>query len=273
VRSQPLSQAAFYLFNPSLAFVSLASTAVAPELLGQIVLLKVLVFAAMLPVARWFSGRLHLPAAASSAFVLSVLFANSGNYGLSVNEYAFGKEGLALAVICYVTDNLVVNSLGVYLAARGRTNMRRAALTVLRNPAVYTVILGMVVHELGWQVPLPLWRGLESLGRAAVPTMLTVLGMQLATMPVTREHWRTIGFAVLLRLVVAPAIALGLSGPLGLTGLARQVVVIENAAPTAVMTSIIASQYESEPGLVAGIVLVSSLASLVSVTALLVWIT
>ncbi len=273
VSPKPLSRAAFYLFNPSLAFVSFASTALAPQLLGRLMLLKLLVFLVMLPLASFTARKLKLPAAASSAFVLSVMLANSGNYGLSVTEYAFGKEGLALAVICYVTDNMLANSAGVYIAARGRASIGQALKQMLQNPALYTVVLGIATHQLGWQVPLPLWRAAESLSRAAVPTMLTVLGMQLAQLPSVRNHWQAVGLASVLRLIVAPGVAALLVIPLGLTGLARQVAILETAVPTAVITSIIASQYESEPAFVASAVLISSLASLLTVTALLTWIT
>ncbi|MGQ9491450.1 MAG: AEC family transporter [Anaerolineae bacterium] len=273
VSPKPLSRAAFYLFNPSLAFVSFASTALAPALLGRLMLLKLLVFLVMLPLAGLTARKLKLSGTVGSAFVLSVMLANSGNYGLSVTEYAFGKEGLALAVICYVTDNMLANSAGIYIAARGRASIGQALRQMLQNPALYTVALGIATHQLGWQVPLPIWRAAESLSGAAVPTMLTVLGMQLAGLPSVRNHWQAVGVASALRLIVAPAVAALLVIPLGLSGLARQVAILETAVPTAVVTSIIASQYESEPAFVASTVLASSLASLVTVTALLTWIT
>lgn len=278
INPRPLSQAVFYLFSPALALVSLANTTLASELLGRLMLLKALSFLIMLPLVYWMANRLKLPASTSSAFALGVLFCNSGNYGLSVNEYAFGQAGLALAVICYVTDNILVNSFGVYIAARGsaaargQASVRQAVRSVLRNPAFYAVILGLAIHQFGWQAPLPIWRGLESLSRAAVPTMLAVLGMQLAAMPLTRHHWRIIGVASAMRLVLAPVLAIALVIPLGLSGLPRQVAVVETAVPTAVMASIIASQFEVEPNLVASIVLSTSLLSLVTVTALLAWI-
>jgi predicted permease len=74
-----------------------------------------------------------------------------------------------------------------------------------------------------------------------------------------------------IRLVAAPLVALALVVPLGLTGLARQVGVLQVAVPTAVLTSIIAARYDADPRMVAGTVLVTSLASLVTVTALLSW--
>ena len=68
-----------------------------------------------------------------------------------------------------------------------------------------------------------------------------------------------------------PILALALTVPLGLTGIGRQVGVLEAAVPTAVMANIVASRYDAEPPIVAGAILVSSLASLVTITALLTW--
>jgi malate permease and related proteins len=100
---------------------------------------------------------------------------------------------------------------------------------------------------------------------------LVVLGLQLAALPIDRRHWKMIGTASALRLALAPLLALALAVPLGLSGLARQVGVLQAAVPTAVTASIIASRYDSEPNQVAGSVLVTSLVSLISVTALLSW--
>jgi hypothetical protein len=268
---QPLARTSFYLFNPSLAFVSMVGATVAPDLLGRLVLLKLGVFITITLLARVLAARLQLSAAATSAFILAAGFANSGNYGLFVAESAFGKAGLAFAVICYLTDNLTINSAGVYLAARGRTDGRHAFLQVFRNPAIYAVPLGLAINRLGLPVPPQIMRVAEMLGRAAVPTMLVVLGLQLALMPVRQSRWGVVGAATVLRLLVAPAIGLVLATLLGLTGLARNVGILMVAAPTAVLASIIAGRYDTEPGIVAGSVLVSSLASLVTVTALLTW--
>jgi predicted permease len=271
VNPSPIAQVAFYLFNPSLVFVALAGTTFPPEMLGRLALLKIVVYLAMLALARLVADRLRLAPPLASAFALVVVSANSGNLGLPMNEYAFGASGLALAVICYVTDNLAVNSVGVYLAARGHANGRQALREVLGNPALYAAPLGILANQVGWSPPLFLARALELLSRAAVPTMLVVLGMQLAALPLKRQHWRLMGLACALRLLAAPAVAMGLAPLLGLEGLARQVGVLQNAVPSAVMTSILAGRYDTEPNLVAGSILISSLASLVTLTALLYW--
>ncbi len=272
VDSRPLALAVFYLFNPCLVFVSMASTPVGADLLGKLALLKILVILALIVLANLVATALHLSPALRGAFILAVAFSNSGNFGLSVTEFAFGKSGLTLALICFMTDNLAVNSLGVYFAARGRASVRGALLQVAGNPALYALALGLLAHEAGWQLPLALTRATDTLGRAAVPTMQTVLGVQRATLTFTREHLKTMTWASALSLIVAPALAALLVVPLGVTGLARQVGILESAVPTAVSAAIVATRYEAEPALVSGTVLITSLLSLVTVTLVLYWI-
>jgi hypothetical protein len=112
-------------------------------------------------------------------------------------------------------------------------------------------------------------RAMETASRAAIPTMLVVLGMQLATLRFEWSQIRLISLSSALRLLVAPLVAAGMATLLGLTGLARQVAIIQSSVPTAVSASIIASQYDTEPDLVSGAVMLSSLASLVTLTVLL----
>jgi malate permease and related proteins len=269
--SRPLAIAVFYLFNPCLVFVSMAATPVGADLLGKLALLKILVIISLIVLANVVAAALRLSPALRAAFVLAVAFSNSGNFGLSVTEFAFGQAGLTLALICFMTDNLAVNSLGVYFAARGRASARGALLQVAGNPALYALALGLLVHQAGWQLPLAVTRATETLGRAAVPTMQTVLGVQLATLTFTRQHWKAMGWASLLSLVVAPVLAALFVLPLGIDGLARKVGILEAAVPTAVSASIVATRYDSEPALVSGTVLITSLFSLITVTLVLYW--
>jgi predicted permease len=272
VDSRPLALAVFYLFNPCLVFVSMAAMPVRADLLGRLALLKVLVILSLIILGNLIAKALRLSPALRAAFILAAAFSNSGNFGLSVTEFAFGQVGLTLALICFMMDNLAVNSLGVYYAARGGASARAALLQVAGNPALYALALGLLVHQAGWELPLAISRATETLGRAAVPTMQTVLGIQLATLTFSHENWKVMGWASLLSLVVAPLLAALYVIPLGITGLARQVGILESAVPTAVSAAIVATRYESEPSVVSGTVLITSLASLVTVTLVLYWI-
>jgi predicted permease len=61
--------------------------------------------------------------------------------------------------------------------------------------------------------------------------------------------------------LVAPVIAVGLAALLNLSGPARQAGILEASMPTAVISTLIANEYQAEPQLVTGTVLLSTLLS------------
>jgi len=114
-------------------------------------------------------------------------------------------------------------------------------------------------------------RPIGLLSDAALPTMVLVLGMQLerAKMP---ERPSVVGVAVVLSLMVAPVVALGLTSILGLSGPARQAGVILASMPVAVVTTILALEFEIAPSFVTGAVFVSTLLSPLTLTPLIAFL-
>jgi hypothetical protein len=92
---------------------------------------------------------------------------NSGNYGLSLNQFAFGDEALAWASIFYIAGTMLTNSLGVYVATVGKASPIRALLGLARVPSMYAVPLALVVRGAGIELPYALARPVELLAAAA----------------------------------------------------------------------------------------------------------
>jgi predicted permease len=70
-------------------------------------------------------------------------------------------------------------------------------------------------------------------------------------------------------LLIAPLIAIPLTAALGMTGLARQVSIIEASMPTAVTAGVLATEFGSDAEFVTAVILVGTLASVVSLGVLL----
>jgi predicted permease len=109
------------------------------------------------------------------------------------------------------------------------------------------------------------------LGDAALPIMILVLGMQLerASRP---DRPGVVAAAVALSLVVAPLVALGLSWIIGLNGSARQAAVVQASMPTAVVTTILALEYDVLPAFVTSVVLLATLLSPLTLTVLIAYL-
>jgi predicted permease len=206
--------------------------------------------------------------AMQSAFLLTTLFINAGNYGLSVNLFAFGQAGLERAAIFFTVSALLTSTVGVYLASRGQASGLDALRNVFKVPIVYGALAGFAVNLATITVPEPLAKAVELVGGASIPLMLLLVGVQLARTSLAGEL-KVIGLATFVRLIVAPAVALVLAAWLGLTGVTRQACITEASMPTAVMSTILSTEFEAKPQLVAGVVFVSTLASVITLTLLL----
>lgn len=265
---RPISQITFYVLTPALVFnLMTASDIGGRQVLGMMTLAVVVIIATA--GLSLLAGRLlKLEPSLAAAFLISATFMNAGNYGLSLNQFAFGELGLAWASLFFVASVMMTNSLGVYVASRGRSGRLAALRGLAKVPAMYAILLALAVNNLELVVPLPIARPLKLLGNAAVPVMLLILGMQIAAAGWS-VHRGLLAAASGIKLLIAPAIA-ALAAPLLLTTeLARQVGVLEAAMPTAVMSTIVAIEFDVEPNFVTGVVLVSTLLSPITLTGLL----
>jgi len=176
-------------------------------------------------------------------------------------------------VIYFATSTFLVYTLGVSIAAGSDgAGWRSAVRRMLAVPPVYAAFGAVLVRVLAIDVTQPalepILAGVETAGRAAIPVMLTILGMQLAQTSVT-QHLSLALTASGLRLIVAPVIAWIVAALIGLTGLARQTSIVEASMPAAVINIILSTEYRAAPALVTSTVLVSTLISPITLTVLL----
>jgi predicted permease len=268
LEARSISRLVLYAFTPALVFSSISTSTLKGEdffQIGAFVIANTLIMSAL---GRLISRALCFDRSREIAFILTISFVNCGNYGIPVTLFAFGEEGLARAVIYFTFSALVVNTLGVYIASLGQSEAGAALGNVFKMPVTYAAILGIAVNFMGWIVPGPLYKTVNLLGAAAVPGTLIILGIQLSR---TRLAGRVGGvtLATFMRVLVAPLLALAVAPLLGLTGIARQVGVLEASTPTAVMTSILALEFQADSEFVASVIFVSTLTSIVSLSLLI----
>jgi predicted permease len=263
-----LARVTFNALAPCLVFDLLITSKIGPDEFAKMVLFTVAVVLGIGLIGRLITLPLRLGRAMTSAFLIVIMFSNSGNYGLSVNNFAFGKEALARATICFVTSSILMYTVGVFVASSGKSGYRKALTGVFKIPAVYGVIAAGVVILSKTTLPPPVMRPIELLSSASLPTMMLVLGMQLerASKP---ENPLLIGLAIVLILLISPLLAFGMANALSLSGAARQAAIIEASMPTAVATTILALEYEVVPSFVTSVVFVSTLLSPITVTVLI----
>lgn len=269
------SRAAFYLFAPALVFDSLSTSTIGGAEFGQIAAVLIAITLVLWGLGEGLGRLLRLKGPTLSAFLLSILLLNAGNLGLPVILFAFGDAGLARASAYFTVSSAIIASLGVYLAVRGCAPGAMALRRLVRVPLIYAAILGLAFNMARLTMPEPLAKAIHLLGQASVPVMLVTLGIQLAQ--TGRDRWRGIHMPALAttvaaRLILSPALALLAATLLGLSGLTRSVVIAQSAMPTAVMTTILAAEFECDNSFVTVAVLSTTLISVVTLTVLLNWL-
>lgn len=268
INPRPISQIIFNVFTPSLIFTLLLNTEIQAANMGRMALLSILTTFSV-GILAWLTGKaLRLPGNILSALILTAIGMNAGNFGLSLNYFAFGEEALAWASIFFVTNSLLINSVGVYVATIGKMSPSRALLGLLKVPAVYTIPLAFIVRGLQIELPLAIWRPIELMSSAAIPCMLLILGMQIGNSGLPKRPG-LLGITTFLRLIISPGIAFVFANVLNLSGAAFQAGILESAVPTAVITSIISLEFDTEPSFVTSAILVTTLLSPITLTPLL----
>ena len=268
-----LSRVAFYVFSPCLVFNSLTHSSLTGGDVTRIALITFATTGAVALIAYLAGSALRLERRLLVSLMVAAAFGNAGNFGLAVNKFAFGDEALARAVIYYAFSTLCVYTLGVAIASFGRRTWREMLRHGLLLPTTFAFVFAGLLRLANLGVPDPVDRAVSLLSQAAIPIMLILLGLQLAASGGwDRSRLGLLGLVAAVQLVAAPLIALGLISLLHVTGITRQAVAVESAMPTAVVTTILAVEYDLDVAFVSGAVIVSTLLSPLTLTPLIAWL-
>jgi predicted permease len=178
--------------------------------------------------------------------VLVAVFSNAANYGIPVSEFAFGAVGRATAVVYIVAQSVAMYTLGVYLAARGEgSDVREGLKTIFTIPLIYAVLAALALRGLGLVPPegAAAMETVRLVGDSAIPVMLLILGIELATTDFGTATLR-IAPATVLKMAVAPLVGVGVALLIGFQNpTVARVFVLECAMPSAVTTLILTGEF------------------------------
>jgi len=269
LQAQTLTRVAYYVFVPAFIFQAISGARIpldsAVRMLGFIVLTHLC--AALLAGAL---GRLlGRSREMIAAYVMIAVFGNVGNYGLAMIRFRLGEVAIAPATIYFVAITITAFVVCVGVAGWARGGSRGAMSGLLKTPALWATLPALIVSNSDLTVPLMLTRMIGLLADAMIPVMLFALGLQLL-----EQKKVTFSTDVLLassvRLLLAPALACLVAIPFGLEDKAYAAGILQAGMPTAILVAIISREYNVVPGFVTSVVLVSTLASLVTLTGLMV---
>ena len=258
-RVEFVTRLAMTLSVPCLIFVALMKTEIDPAALADLSLASLVAYALVI------LGSLAVVAIARldrSTYLAPLIFGNTGNIGLPLALFAFGNEGLSYAVVVFAIMAILSFTFGIWLVAGAGSGGK-----VLKEPMVAGTLLGALFLWQGWQTPELVTNALELIGQMAIPLMLITLGVAIARLKVV-----SMGRAVVLSVLKA-ALCVGAAWVVAdwfaLSDIAKAVLIVQVATPVAVTSYMIAEKYEADSETVAGLVVASTLLSVITLPLIL----
>ncbi len=166
-----------------------------------------------------------------------------GFIALAIIDKLFGAGGLAIIAIAFAVLVPPLNVINILVlatyASRAKTSLHLILGAMLRNPLLWGIFMGIFIKLSGIELPDTIFTTLDLLGSAALGVSLLALGAGLSWKAMKKSGKEVI-LAVIMRLIVTPAIASLLAIMLGVEGIQFVIVVVAASVPTAVNGYILA---------------------------------
>jgi predicted permease len=271
INARSLGRVVFYVFSPVLIFDLLLQNRLKIDEAIGVILLTICVVLSIGIITFLLGTLFKLDRPTLTSILITTMFANTGNYGLPLVSFAFGEQALSYAGIYFATTTLLFYTLGVLIASLGHMSLKEAALGLFRIPTLYAVILAILINAFGLQIPGPVERAVDLAAGGTIPLMLILLGVELTRVQLSGSV-RAMQLSVSLRLLIAPMIAMLLTGLFGIGGAARQGSVTQASMPSMVSATVLATEYQLDSKLVTAVIFISTLLSPLTLTPLLVFL-
>ena len=261
----PLVDISLYFAIPALTFVSMLDK--------EIILLDAL--------KMWTASLLIMGGCALAAWLVfkalrqkhsglyvSIAAMNTVNIPFPIIYLAYGATGLAGATLFYIPNVILIYSLGVFIMAgkSGKDSLKE----MFKIPILYAAVIALALNFLHVPVSALITGSLDFISKMGLPLVLIVLGHSLAKVKIT--SFPTTILASVLRMGVGLALGLAAVYLLHITGIFRNVVILDAAMPAAAASSMLAVKYKNEAEMVSSVVFLTTLISLVSIPLMLHWL-
>ncbi len=270
--SKQLLTVVLYVLSPAIIFQTLTTANV-----SQTDVFQSLAFALINLVLMWGAAKAigkigRLPSEETAGLTLMATITNCVNYGLPLVLLAFGQLGLDKASVFVVAQMIMVNTIGIYIAARSRFSASMAVRAVFALPSIYAVVLAFILNTTGLQLPAGVSKGISMIAQAYSPIVLVALGAQMLgvkSAKLSADSRRTFWAGMALRMLVSPFLAWGILTLLGIEGMLKDVLIVEASMPVAVNSVILAERFDAAPKTVSTGILWSTLASFATLPVLI----
>ncbi|HPX28952.1 MAG TPA: AEC family transporter [Sphaerochaeta sp.] len=258
IDSKTLATVAADFFMPALLFISMATTDLDGSLVSSLIGASIFIMAMLLIVAFIWA---KLAKQEPSKTVPSLVFMNSGFLAIPLMKLYGGNLGMNMSVIFDFTQSFTMFTVGVFIITGG---LKASSIkSAFASPIIWATVSGLLIRTLSIPIPETIRNIFFYAGDSAPALATFALGVSLKDFKPTFKV--ELISALFIRFVGGFLIGLLAANLFNLQGMAKVVVTVTAALPSAVFTSILPIRHNKDAHFATTMVLLSTLLGTVTI--------
>jgi predicted permease len=256
------------IFAPAFVFDALVKNRITVDMLYQPILFMVFLTCALMLLAHLAAKLVRVGNDERIALILACSMINVGNFGLPLIYFAFGETAQAHSFLYFTVFNIPLTTVAIFVSSKEKKPLK-IWIDAAKIPLFHAMIFALVVSGMSIEVPELIGKSIALLGQAAIPLLIFILGLQLADIRLRLSYLKIVLLAVVIRLVVSPAVAYPILEFIGVSGVEQQVAIVQTSTPAALLPLMYAIRFNRSPDLLAAIILTTTILSGFTLTILI----
>lgn len=261
-----LNNVIVYLALPALIFTAIRDSQFSTKILLFPALGWLIIFVCM-ALAYGIGRLLKLAPATLGAFVITAGLGNTGYLGYPLALAIFGQTHLVKAVFYDVFGTaLILMTAGILIAEKfgADSGERGKVLGILTFPPLIAVALGLVLRPVA--LPGFISQVIGYLAHATVPLIMLSIGLSLKPGHIV-DYRAPIAAAGVVKLLLAPLLALALARATGLPSPDGSILVLQASMPAMTLSFVIGQRYKLDTDYIPAVIFATTLMSAVTIPA------
>jgi malonate transporter len=263
-----LSAYVYFFALPALFFIDLSETSFVAETLSFIfagiipIFLVVTIYVLLYAVFRFSKNTLYL-------ITLSTVFGSLAFFGIPFITFAFpSQQSENIATLAAATIGIVAIAVSITVLEFYRLEespklegLKQVANGLSRNPLIISIVSGILISVIGFEVPSPVATFLHMLGGTTSAVAVFMLGAFLFGKKYVNLK-KAFGLS-LLRIIFLPTLVLATLTLFNLPSMEHSVLVLMHGMPVAVSLSVLSQRYNFCKETIASLTLISSIGAII----------
>ena len=263
--AEKLNQLAYKILIPCNLFMNMYHADLSAVLDMQLALIAVLGTSGIILAMCMLAPHVTESGAQRGEFIQGIFRGNTAILGLPLITNLYGERATAILAfpmsIMLIFYNIAAPVILSFYAGSGKTSMKTIGRKVITNPFLIGTLLGLLFSLFHLHLPTALEKTISSIGATGSTLALLALGA-VTEFSEFRKSGKTSLLAACIRLIVVPAVILGIGIALGIRDERLAVLVCFFCTPTAVGSYVLAKNVTGDGKLARQILILSTVFSM-----------